>query len=88
MSALQGYQCAPEGGVWNARGKLVNTTKATQTYQVRVAVVKKKGFQVLGTDQAEFTVDPGKSADVSFTKLYSGADGGLICVPTVLSGKK
>ena len=87
-NSLSNFTCKASDKTWNATGKLVNDGKAKQTYQVRVAVVKPKSFEVLGTKQSVFDLDAGKSVDVKFDKIYTGSGEGLLCVPSVVTGSK
>lgn len=87
-TSLSNFTCKATDKSWNASGKLVNTGKSKLTYQVRVAVVKPKSFEVLGTKQSLFDLDAGKSVDVRFDKIYTGPGDGLLCVPSVVTGTK
>ena len=88
VKALSGFTCSAKDSSWSATGKLTNSGKAPATYVVKVAIVKPKTFNVVGSAEQTVTLAVGKSQDLSFDKIYSGADHGLLCVPSVVSVKK
>lgn len=88
VAALGDFECKASEKTWNATGTLTNKGKASQTYQVKVAVVKPKTFEVLGTQQQVTDLKPGKAVDFKMDKIYTGSEKGLLCVPTVVSGTK
>ncbi|QGN58975.1 hypothetical protein [Nostocoides sp. HKS02] len=50
--------------------------------------MKAKSFTVVGTKQADFVLEAGKSVDVKFDHLYTGSGDGLLCIPSVVTGTK
>lgn len=88
VDALGDFECKASDKTWSATGTLTNKGKASQTYQVRVAVVKPKSFEVLATKQQVADVKPGKTIDFTMDKIYTGSEKGLLCIPTVVTGTK
>lgn len=87
-TSLSDFSCKATGKAWSATATLANKTKATLTYQVRVAVVKPKSFQGLGTKQGDFPLNPGKAVEVRFDHIDIGSEAGLLCVPSVVTGSR
>ena len=84
---LTGFSCSADGGVWTARGKLVNAQKLAQTYYVTVAVITPADSNVVGSDWRKITVKAGDSLEFSIDSVAKSSASGLKCVPRVVRAR-
>jgi hypothetical protein len=87
ISALRGFECSDDAGVWSAHGTLNNSSDEDGKYLVTVAVIDSKTSSVQGMESSTLAVKAGDKTTVEFDGFYKGkSKKGLDCVPRVVVG--
>jgi len=73
INDLTDVECKSDSqGVWSVKGKISNSSKEGQTYEVTAAVIKSKTSEVLGSKDFVVTLEPGKSHVIRAGDIYKG----------------